>query len=43
MPSRCAVALEVNSWIVKYEASPLPLPRRGDSDLEIEFNDFIVY
>ena len=33
MARRSAVALADNSDKLKYEASPLPLPRRGDSGL----------
>ena len=38
MPSRSAVALAHNSEMVKYEASPLPLPRRGDSGFAVVFD-----
>ena len=33
-----AVALAVSSDILKYEASPLPLPRRGDSGFTVVFD-----
>jgi hypothetical protein len=42
MPSRSAVALAVSSVIEKYEASPLLLPRRGDSGFAVVFDVFIV-